>query len=86
MQYALNAYNPNTMITTIITIPFRMVYIYLSEGVTQASRTRSDTILPIGYIIDFTNNIIPPPDKRKVVSEQQYNKTQNKLSTSMHKY
>ena len=71
-----NAYNLIMMITMIIQSPFRMVYIYFPEGVTQPSCTLLDTILPIGYNIEFTDNIIPP--KSKVVSGRQNNKTQNK--------
>lgn len=40
----------------IINSPFWTVYIYFLEGVTQLSRALSDTILPIGYNIDFTDN------------------------------
>ena len=37
--------------------PFRMVYMYFLEGVTQPSCAHSDTILPVGYNVDFTDNM-----------------------------
>lgn len=51
-----NAYNMIKMIT-MIQSPFRTVYIYLPEGVTQPSRACSDTILCVSYNIEFTDNI-----------------------------
>ena len=52
-----NAYNMIMMITMMIQSAFQMVYIYFPEGVTQSSRALSDTILPVGYNIEFTDNI-----------------------------
>ena len=52
-MYALADYNPITMTTMRMMIPKSIsdMYIYLSEGVTEASRARSDTTLPVGYMI-----------------------------------
>ena len=38
-------------------------YIYLSEGVTEASRARSDTTLPVGYMIHLPTTSSPPKEK-----------------------
>lgn len=51
-----NAYNMIMMITIMFQSPFRTVYIYFLEGVTQPSRALSDTILPVDYNIELTNN------------------------------
>ena len=58
-----NAYNMIMMITMILMIlqkSLRTIYIYFSEGVIQPSRALSDTILLVGYNIEFTDNIISP--------------------------
>ena len=62
-MYALADYNDYNDQLLMLSKSISDVYIYLSEGVTEASRARSDTNLPIGYMIHLPTTSSPPKEK-----------------------
>jgi len=91
-MYALADYNPNVLIT-ITTIDMILpksisdVYIYLSEGVTEASRARSDTTLIYPSATLYIYRQHHPPQKKKSSPDDDTTKFMNQnFINNMHKY